>query len=1132
MVNLLYSNPLPTPQFASLSILLQLDIPSQHSNHNDHNNNESTDGKIIRNISSDEIIALANDNDNLKVSMTSVTLANNEVKEVPLYPKGMLVNYLKQSPAADSPTIDSDDDSNSEESPPPVTTTVAMTATILDVHYDDNLEPYYTIKIHGSGVEKQTDNAHIALIDDTATTHQPQQDGLEQKSSLEEANNTPPLRHAVLQESITVITPQTLLPEKSHLECMEGLHLDLMEGYGLQDDFLGVGTTEDNEENNEEELSDIVDLSDVDSTTTPMMMRNNSKVRFGDGTKEGSATVAGGGGGDEKKKGRNGYFGNLPVRIYKPHHCLLGMTCYYLAVYTEDIPKLIKGDDDNSDDPVKTLFQHCASVLVPGISLTSNEQRGGVIVLTVGSTGPAYDLYGASTVIATLPQRLREGMTQLSCVDTSPKKEILLTNDEVLQRQQQQLPEKDGSRRFPFLGKSTTNRSSQQQQQKLLQQLSSQSATTTTTYDSAYFHRLYMALLATILDDDDGYMREHDDVVIKSFPFSPVSPVVGTPKSSSVSGGLKKNRFTFSRRKVNNDQEYTFGNDDGGGDEERPDFKDEEGGAKSNNTADMIRREAQKLEVLSIAEEDMPIPRYSHLIGEHTTKKSSSPRARKSPRKGGAAASSGRFGRPAVPSDLSGFEYRPSMQQRMVGGGGMSVSGFTTSTSEISEDASIMTGDHTAYTTSSQSSVPTLSRSKRDDSSTSSSSSSRSRRFMFMKKKKEKSPKRKKGKPLSAIPQDQELQLQQPVYDPFGNDDDEGNANDSIAENGVFQSLNTSNISVPVDLDDTPPESPQKAIVNDLNKSYSYESEGKDSEASAPESNASTAPESIAEPEELEPEPVPEPEPEPEPEPTRHLDVSLALNEDLTCEYKQSKLSTLTVEGTIQVRMSSSYEGEPPLEAPASIPFNLLFKDHSGHVRTLQENKKFVENVSNESETANREFTYTVTIPREEEYFPVVRYKCDSSLRPVPIRVQSRVRTQGKLCRIALQISSNPQNPSDLVHLTVIMGVPPGLNGESLKCNPPGGVWNESKRVVLWCVSELGGGEKFQLQAILEMSDDLLQSGVDPADRLEFPVMARCQCVGGQLSDVALDVSDVDMFPAAISKNVMQRFRVSHKEKK
>lgn len=149
-------------------------------------------------------------------------------------------------------------------------------------------------------------------------------------------------------------------------------------------------------------------------------------------------------------------------------------------------------------------------------------------------------------------------------------------------------------------------------------------------------------------------------------------------------------------------------------------------------------------------------------------------------------------------------------------------------------------------------------------------------------------------------------------------------------------------------------------------------------------------------------------------------------------------------------------------------------------------------------------------------------------------RVQTRIRTQGKFCRVALQISSNPQNPSDLVHLTVIMGVPPGLKGESLKCNPPGGVWNESKRVVLWCVSELGGGEKFQLQAIFEMSDDLIQTGgVDPSERLEFPVMARCQCAGAQLSDVALDVSAVnDMFPAEVSKNVIRRFRVSHREKK
>lgn len=114
------------------------------------------------------------------------------------------------------------------------------------------------------------------------------------------------------------------------------------------------------------------------------------------------------------------------------------------------------------------------------------------------------------------------------------------------------------------------------------------------------------------------------------------------------------------------------------------------------------------------------------------------------------------------------------------------------------------------------------------------------------------------------------------------------------------------------------------------------------------------------------------------------------------------------------------------------------------------------------------------------------------------------------------------------------MSVPDGVRGDTLQCNPPGGVWNENKRVVLWCVSELGGGEKFQLQSIFEMEDELLASSEgnnNLADTLEFPVLARCQCSGAQLSDVALDVTDVpDMFPAEVSKSVVRRFRVSHKE--
>ena len=74
--------------------------------------------------------------------------------------------------------------------------------------------------------------------------------------------------------------------------------------------------------------------------------------------------------------------------------------------------------------------------------------------------------------------------------------------------------------------------------------------------------------------------------------------------------------------------------------------------------------------------------------------------------------------------------------------------------------------------------------------------------------------------------------------------------------------------------------------------------------------------------------------------------------------------------------------------------------------------------------------------------------------------------------RVALQISSNPHNEDNLTDLTIIMGVPTAVKGESLTTSPPGGVWNASKRSVIWCVSELGGGEKFQLQARFEIDYD------------------------------------------------------------
>jgi hypothetical protein len=103
------------------------------------------------------------------------------------------------------------------------------------------------------------------------------------------------------------------------------------------------------------------------------------------------------------------------------------------------------------------------------------------------------------------------------------------------------------------------------------------------------------------------------------------------------------------------------------------------------------------------------------------------------------------------------------------------------------------------------------------------------------------------------------------------------------------------------------------------------------------------------------------------------------------------------------------------------------------------------------------------------------------------------------------------------------------IKGESLTTSPPGGIWNASKRSVIWCVSKLGGGEKFQLQARFEIDhEELTKEGEKP----NFPVLVRCQCMYAQLSDVDLEVSDIpEDFPAEVRMKLARRFRLSHRER-
>lgn len=139
------------------------------------------------------------------------------------------------------------------------------------------------------------------------------------------------------------------------------------------------------------------------------------------------------------------------------------------------------------------------------------------------------------------------------------------------------------------------------------------------------------------------------------------------------------------------------------------------------------------------------------------------------------------------------------------------------------------------------------------------------------------------------------------------------------------------------------------------------------------------------------------------------------------------------------------------------------------------------------------------------------------------------MKVDGGYCRVALQISSNPHNDGSLTDLTIIMGVGNEVRGESLVTQPAGGVWNASKRSVIWCVSELGNGEKFQLQARFEMESDSARA---EDDLPKFPVLVRCQCMYAQLSDVEVEVQDIsEEHGAEIAMKVARRFRLSHQER-
>jgi len=261
------------------------------------------------------------------------------------------------------------------------------------------------------------------------------------------------------------------------------------------------------------------------------------------------------------------------------------------------------------------------------------------------------------------------------------------------------------------------------------------------------------------------------------------------------------------------------------------------------------------------------------------------------------------------------------------------------------------------------------------------------------------------------------------------------------------------------------------------------------------------------------------------------LVINIAMNEDLACSYRNSKMVSCLIDGMIQAQIKSDSSSPTAYNAP----FALTLTDASCHIRTVLENNRYADDISNElmaptdtnDETNNVRYKYAVTLPEINHYFPIVKYKCSDDLLPVPIRIESKVRVTNNHCRVALQIMSNPSNEGDLTEITILMAVPTAVHGGTLSTQPPGGVWNKEKGSVIWCVTELGPGQKFQLQAQFDLVDQL----VDGVDELpQFPVLIRCQSMYTQLSNIVVDVCEFGN-TTDVSMKLARRFRLSHREK-
>jgi hypothetical protein len=111
---------------------------------------------------------------------------------------------------------------------------------------------------------------------------------------------------------------------------------------------------------------------------------------------------------------------------------------------------------------------------------------------------------------------------------------------------------------------------------------------------------------------------------------------------------------------------------------------------------------------------------------------------------------------------------------------------------------------------------------------------------------------------------------------------------------------------------------------------------------------------------------------------SRKLFITLALNEDLSCTYSGNKLTSCAVQGIIQLLMKS--------DSTAFVPFLCRVFDSEKHVESIEHNEKYANDISLERNSEDEwAYQFIVTLPKSDNYYPILKYMCSKSLIPVPL---------------------------------------------------------------------------------------------------------------------------------------------------